>query len=226
MNDLKHIAIIMDGNGRWAVNRNLARTKGHLKGVDIVDEITKYVVGKAKYLSLYAFSTENWKRSASEVSFLMKILDKFLKEKLKVYQDNNIKFETIGDLSKFSKTLQNTIKITKQKTKNNTALTQILALNYGARDEIVRACNKIIQSDKKNIDEKYFESNLDTKEFPDVDILIRTGGNRRLSNFLLWQLSYAELFFSDTLWPDFNQIELENILNEFKKIKRNYGGIK
>ena len=223
MDALKHIAIIMDGNGRWAKKQGKIRTFGHNAGAKKVIEITKRVSQLGvKYLSLYAFSTENWKREKSEVDFLMKLLSKFLKKELKTLMENNIKFRIVGDLSKFSKSLQNVINNTIEKTKNNSGMTQILAINYGSRDEIIRAVNSI---EKKTITPKDLENALDTKDFCDVDMMIRTGGEKRLSNFLLWQSAYAELFFTKTLWPDFSLEELDHIIMNFKQRERRYGGI-
>jgi undecaprenyl diphosphate synthase len=223
MGDLKHIAIIMDGNGRWAKQQSKPRTFGHNAGAKKVIEITKEVSNlHIKYLTLYAFSTENWKREKSEVDFLMKLLSKFLKKELKTLMENDIKFRIIGDLSKFSKSLQKTIDNTIEKTKNNSGMTQILAINYGSQDEIVRAVNSI---KKETITQNDLENALDTKDFCDVDLLIRTGGEKRLSNFLLWQSAYAELFFTKTLWPDFSTEELQNIIENFKKRERRYGGL-
>jgi len=223
LNDLKHVAIIMDGNGRWAKQQGKLRTFGHKAGAQKVIEITKEASKRGlQYLTLYAFSTENWKREKSEVDFLMKLLSKFLKKELKTLMQNNIKFRIIGDLSKFSKELQKVINTTIEKTKNNNGTVQILAINYGSQDEIVRAVNKI---NKKNITKEDIELALDTKEFCDVDLLIRTGGEMRLSNFLLWQSAYAELFFTKTLWPDFGLKEFDDIIENFKKRDRRYGGI-
>ncbi len=224
MNKPKHIAIIMDGNGRWAQKRNLKRVKGHEMGAEVVRSITEFCAASEEInrLTLYAFSTENWKRPRLEVEFLMKLLDKYLKKELPTYLKNNIKFEPIGDLRAFSPNLQKTIEHVKEATKHCDGLVQSLALNYGAKNEIVRAFNAL--KDKKNITEEMLSNALDCKE--DVDILIRTGGDKRLSNFLLWQAAYAELFFIDTLWPDFSIKELEKIISKFKKIERRFGGLK
>jgi undecaprenyl diphosphate synthase len=217
----------MDGNGRWATNQNKKRIKGHEKGAEVVREITTFVSNETDidYLTLYAFSTENWKRPKLEVEFLMKLLEKYLKNELSVYLKNNVKFETIGDLSKFSKSLQKTIQETKNKTAHCTGLTQILAINYGSQDEILRAVNKICQEKKENISSQEFESYLDTANFGNVDLLIRTGGDQRISNYLLWQCAYAELEFTPTLWPDFNQQELESTIKKFTTIHRRFGGL-
>ncbi len=219
----KHVAIIMDGNGRWAKQRGFSRTKGHEQGAKTVREITKYAqkIG-IKYLTLYAFSTENWGRPKLEVNFLMKLLEDYLKSELEVYKKNNIKFKTIGDLSKFSSSLQDIIALNIEQTKTCTGLTQILALNYGSKDEIIRATKKTLKQGL-SLNEKNLEKNLDTSEFGDVDLLIRTSGELRLSNFLLWQCAYAEMFFTTTLWPDFEQSEFADILAKFHSRKRRFG---
>ncbi len=219
-----HLAIIMDGNGRWAKKRGLKRIEGHKKGAEVVKEITTYCANNPEIsvLSLYAFSTENWKRPKMEVDFLMRLLDNWLKKELETYIKNDVKFETIGDISKFSDALKKRIEYTKEKTKKNKKLTQILALNYGSRDEITRAVKKLIAK-KEEITPENIQKNLDISR--DVDLLIRTSGEIRVSNFLLWQIAYAEMFFTPTLWPDFTAGELENIINQFKKRERRFGGI-
>ena len=221
-----HLAIIMDGNGRWAKAQNKNRTEGHKIGAEVVKNITTYCSNnpEIKYLTLYAFSTENWKRPKLEVEFLMKLLDNWLKKELPTYIENQVKFEVIGDISKFSKKLQKRIEITKEKTKNFNNLTQILALNYGSRDEITRAVKKLCEKNLE-INEENISKNLDTKNIPDVDLLIRTSGEVRLSNFLLWQVAYAEMFFTSTLWPDFTPKELDKIIENYKKRERRFGGI-
>ena len=183
----KHIAIIMDGNGRWAKERELKRTAGHEEGAKVVRQITTHCnkIG-VKYLTLYAFSTENWNRPKLEVEFLMKLLDRYLKKELPVYLENNVRFKAIGDLSRFSKTLQKTIEETQNKTASCSGLTQILALNYGSKDEILRAIKKLNEKELE-VTQENFESCLDTAGVPDVDLLIRTSGEVRLSNYLLWQ---------------------------------------
>lgn len=221
----KHIAIIMDGNGRWAKERGLNRTAGHEEGAKTVRKITSYCsdIG-IKYLTLYAFSTENWERPKLEVEFLMKLLDRYLKKELSVYLENNIKFKAIGDISRFSKTLQNTIYETQNKTASCTGLTQVLALNYGSKNEIIRAIKKLNESNLE-VTEENFETCLDTAGMGDVDILIRTSGEVRLSNYLLWQNAYAEMFFTQTYWPDFNESELDDILSDFSNRERRFGAI-
>jgi len=214
----------MDGNGRWAKKRGLKRIEGHKKGAEVVKEITTYCANNPEIdvLTLYAFSTENWKRPKMEVDFLMKLLDNWLKKELETYIKNDVKFETIGDISKFSEKLKKRIEYTKEVTKNNKKLTQVLALNYGSRDEITRAVKKLIQKNEE-ITPENIQKNLDISR--DVDLLIRTSGEIRVSNFLLWQIAYAEMFFTKTLWPDFTSSELEKIINEFKKRERRFGGI-
>lgn len=220
-----HIAIIMDGNGRWAKERGLKRTSGHEEGAKTVRKITSYCakIG-VKYLTLYAFSTENWDRPKLEVEFLMKLLEKHLKNELEVYLKNNIRFKVIGDLSRFSKSLQKIIKETEEKTSKCTGLTQVLALNYGSKNEIIRAVKKLNDL-KLEVNEQNLESCLDTAGMGDVDLLIRTSGEVRLSNYLLWQNAYAEMFFTQTYWPDFNESELDDILSDFSKRERRFGGI-
>jgi undecaprenyl diphosphate synthase len=228
MNDINvpsHLAIIMDGNGRWANERGLKRTAGHEQGAITVRKITSYCASiGVKYLTLYAFSTENWNRPKLEVEYLMKLLEKHLKKELEVYLKNNIRFKAIGDLSRFSKSLQKSIKQTEEKTAVCTGLTQVLALNYGSKNEIIRAIKRL---NEKNLEvtEENLDSCLDTAGFGDVDVLIRTSGEVRLSNYLLWQNAYAEMFFTQTYWPDFDEIELYDILVEFTKRERRFGGI-
>jgi len=215
----------MDGNGRWAKSRGLSRTAGHEEGAKTVREITTHCskIG-VKTLTLYAFSTENWTRPKLEVEFLMKLLQRWFTSELPVYLANNVKFKAIGDLSKFSKSLQKTIKKVEEKTASCTGLTQVLALNYGSRDELTRAFKKMSEN-KLEITEENISTSLDTATFGDVDLLIRTSGEVRLSNFLLWQCAYSEMFFTDTLWPDFNSIELDGIIEQFLQRERRFGGI-
>jgi undecaprenyl diphosphate synthase len=224
MNHALHVAIIMDGNGRWAENRGEKRIKGHEKGAKVVREITKFCSKhkEIERLTLYAFSTENWKRPRLEVEFLMKLLEQYLKNELEEYIKNNVKFEAIGDIRAFSKSLQKLIKKVEEKTSHCDGLVQSLALNYGSHDEILRAVNQL-KTEKKDITEEMFSNALDCKD--QVDIMIRTGGDHRISNFLLWQLSYAELFFIDTLWPDFTSDELIKIIDQFNNRERRFGGL-
>ncbi|QSZ41671.1 di-trans,poly-cis-decaprenylcistransferase [Sulfurimonas aquatica] len=225
MNQAKHIAIIMDGNGRWAELQGKKRVKGHEAGAEVVKRITTYCSNSPEIerLTLYAFSTENWKRPRLEVEFLMKLLNTYLKNELSVYLQNNVRFEPIGDMRAFSKSLQATIKMVEEKTAHCDGLVQSLALNYGAQDEILRAVNALKNCDG-DITHDMLSNQLDCKE--SVDLLIRTGGDHRLSNYLLWQSAYAELFFTDTLWPDFNIKELEKIIKKFTKVERRFGGLK
>ena len=224
MNQARHIAIIMDGNGRWAEQQGKKRVKGHEAGAKVVKTITTYCSDhpEIERLTLYAFSTENWKRPRLEVEFLMKLLDNYLKKELPVYLEHNVRFEPIGDIRAFSKQLQKTIRDVEEKTAHCDGLVQSLALNYGSQDEILRAVNKLRNCDE-NITLEMLNNTLDCKH--DVDLLIRTGGDKRLSNFLLWQAAYAELFFIDTLWPDFTTKELEKIIKKFTKVERRFGGL-
>ncbi|TWO30050.1 di-trans,poly-cis-decaprenylcistransferase [Campylobacter lanienae] len=225
MNALNHLAIIMDGNGRWAKNRTLIRTDGHKKGADTVENIAIYCAKNGiKNLTLYAFSTENWKRPKSEVDFLLNLLLKFIKLKENLFLENSIRFHTIGDLSPFSAELKNAITNLKDKTKDNSRLNLILAINYGSQNEIVRAVNSALNNGFE-INEQSISSHLDSADFGDVDLMIRTGGEHRLSNFLLWQSSYAELAFTPTLWPDFDTKELDEIIAKFKITHRKFGAI-
>ena len=225
MKSPKHIAIIMDGNGRWAKQRGKIRTKGHEEGAKRVRDITQ-AAAKAgvKYLTLYAFSTENWARPKSEVEFLMKLLEKYLESEKSEYQTNGIKFEVIGDMSRFSDSLNKKISELRELTKNNKKLTQLLAINYGSKDEIVRAVKKMMDSSVE-LNEENLSIYLDTGDAPAVDMMVRTGGDKRLSNFLLWQSAYAELFFTDTLWPDFGEAELLSMIEEFKTRERRFGKV-
>jgi len=224
-NQLQHLAIIMDGNGRWAKQQGKARTEGHKMGAEVVRDITTFCAKHEtiETLTLYAFSTENWKRPKIEVNFLMKLLNNYLRNEIPTYMKLNTKFETIGDISAFSDKLKKTISETKEITKNNTNLTQVLALNYGSRDEIVRAVNRVIHSGKTVTEETLGEA-LDSP-YTDIDLMIRTSGEERLSNFLLWQLSYSEMFFTKTLWPDFTPAELKIIIEQFQHRNRKFGGI-
>jgi undecaprenyl diphosphate synthase len=227
MNDLKHIAIIMDGNGRWAKKQGfLKRIVGHEEGAKRVRELTIHASNMGlRYLTLYAFSTENWKRSEGEVSFLMKLMDRYLKNELSLFLENNVRFETIGDLSKLPSSLQDRISFTKEKTAHFDGLTQVLAVNYGSKDEIVRAVNKAVRSGQE-VTESSFDNLLDSSGMDPVDILIRTGGDKRLSNYLLWQAAYSELYFTDDLWPDFTTDKLDFIIDSFKTVERRFGGVK
>jgi len=223
---LKHLAIIMDGNGRWAKKRGLKRTKGHEQGAEIIREITTCCAKHptVETTTFYAFSTENWKRPKLEVEFLMKMLDKYLKDELETYQEYDIRFIAIGELTSFSKSLQKRIKETEELTKNNTSLTQILALNYGGRAEITNAVNTLIKQGKEHVTEEDISSALQTP-YSDIDLLIRTSGEERVSNFLLWQLSYSELYFTPTLWPDFTAKEMLEIIENYEQRASRFGGM-
>lgn len=305
MSELKHLAIIMDGNGRWAQSHNKPRREGHKAGASVVREITTWCAKHTiEYLTLYAFSTENWKRPKAEVDFLMKLLRQYLKNEKKTYLENNIRFKAIGDISSFSNPLKEMIFDLEESTQNNTNLTQILALNYGSRNEIARCFQRLLRAlregngasggsenlrgekpSNENLGglmegfggdltgelggnlggslanglmgsgagnaggensegsgycagdtwetleentarlEQAISAHLDTHFAPDVDLLIRTGGEMRISNFLLWQISYAELHFTQTFWPDFTTRELENIIAEFRTKSRRFGGL-
>lgn len=228
-NQLNHLAMIMDGNGRWATNQGKKRIEGHKRGAKVVDEITQWCVKEEiSTLTLYAFSTENWKRPKYEVEFLMKMLKDYLESELEKYQKYNIRFFAIGDMSAFSTPLKERIAYTQEATKSNDGLNQVLALNYGARNELSRAVQALgesVQGRSAEEIERMISSHLDTHSFGDVDLLIRTGGEMRLSNFLLWQLSYAELYFTSTLWPDFTPSELEEIIADYKGRNRRFGGV-
>ena len=223
---LKHLAIIMDGNGRWAKNRNEGRTKGHEKGAEVIRDITTYCAqnNEIESITFYAFSTENWKRPKLEVEFLMKLLDKYLKNELATYQENGVRFQAIGDIDSFSKALQKRIRDTEAATKDNTRLIQVLALNYGGRAEITSAVNSLLEKGKQKITEEDISSALQTP-YSDIDLLVRTSGEERVSNFLLWQISYSEFYFSPTLWPDFTPQELEKIIKTYKTRNRRFGDI-
>lgn len=225
MNELVHLAIIMDGNGRWAKRQGKERSFGHQMGAKKVREITQYAASMGiNYLSLYAFSTENWNRPKSEVAILMKLLSRFLKSEVPILLSHNIRFTIIGDISRFSTSLQKEIVKAQEATKLCTGMTQVLAINYGSQDEIVRAANKAFKINTE-LTKENIEEHLDTQGMPSVDLLIRTGGDLRLSNFLLWQSAYAELFFTKTLWPDFSTGELETIISEYIQTERRFGGL-
>ncbi len=223
---LRHLAIIMDGNGRWAKQQGLGRTKGHEKGAEVIRQITTHCANHCDIQSItfYAFSTENWKRPKAEVAFLMKLLERYLRSELPRYQEHGIRFQAIGDLSSFSTALQEQIAKTQEATQHNTALTQVIALNYGGRQEITSAVNQLIAQGRSTLTPEDISHALQTP-YSDIDLLIRTSGEERISNFLLWQLSYAEFYFSPTLWPDFTPKELEEIINNFKQRNRRFGGL-
>ena len=224
MNPLNHVAIIMDGNGRWGIKHKKSRNAGHKAGVNTVEKIIKATLkNKIRFLTLYAFSTENWKRPKKEINFLFSLLENFLVNKIDELHRQNIKLKIIG-VKKFSLRLNKLLILSEKKTKNNTKLHINLALNYGSKYELLNAC-KNLYKDKKKINEKNLNKYLQTKDIPDPDLLIRTGDTKRLSNFLLWQLAYSEIFFEKKLWPDFNERDYNNIIKRFKRVKRNFGNI-
>ena len=224
MNPLKHVAIIMDGNGRWGVKYRKSRNAGHKAGLNTVEKIIKETIKhKIKFLTLFAFSTENWKRPKEEINFLFNLLENFLKNRIIDLHKQNIKLKILGT-KKFSTKLNNLLNYSEKKTFKNTRLQINLALNYGSKSELITAFKKI-KTNKKNISEKNINKNLQTKNLPDPDLLIRTGNTKRLSNFLLWQLAYSEIFFEKKLWPDFNEKDYYRIIKEYKNIKRNFGNI-
>ena len=224
MNPIHHIAVIMDGNGRWGVKHKKSRNLGHKEGLKTVEKIIRVSIkNKIKYLTLFAFSTENWKRPKKEVNFLFELLENFLKDKINMLVKNNIKLKIIGNqifLSKINKLLKKSEKLTKK----NTKLQINLALNYGSKNELVNSFKNILKQ-KKNINEKNISKYLYTSKIPDPDLLIRTGNTHRLSNFMLCQLAYSEIYFEKKLWPDFNEKDFNKILKNFKRVKRNYGNI-
>jgi len=224
MNSIKHVAIIMDGNGRWGIKHKKSRNLGHKEGLKTVEKIIKSSIkNKIRYLTLYVFSTENWKRPKKEINFLFNLLENFLSSKISELNKQNIKLKIIGEKS-FSKKINILLNKSEKKTFKNNRLQINLALNYGSKSELVQSFN-FINRNRKKINEKNISKYLFTKNIPDPDILIRTGNTQRLSNFLLWQLAYSEIFFEKKLWPDFTENDYNRILNKFKKIKRNYGNI-
>ena len=225
MNQANHVAIIMDGNGRWALNRKKSRSYGHQQGLRTIEKIVDYAIKKKiPYLTLFTFSSENWKRPKNEVNFLFKLLENYFKKNLLKVIRNGIKVKIIGDKSKLARNLRKRIKLAENKTKKNKKISVQLALNYGSKHEIINSL-KIINKKKQKITKENFEKNLYTSGLPNPDILKRTGGQRRVSNFLLWQIAYAEIFFVNRMWPDFNKNDFQKILNTFKKIKRSFGRI-
>ena len=224
MNSVKHVAIIMDGNGRWGIKHKKSRNLGHKEGLKTVEKIIKASIkNKIKYLTLYAFSTENWKRPKKEINFLFNLLENFLLSKISEFNKQNIKLKIIGKKI-FSKKINTLLNKSEKKTSRNKKLQINLALNYGSKSEIVHSFN-IINKNKKRINEKNISKHLFTQNIPDPDLLIRTGNTQRLSNFLLWQLAYSEIYFEKKLWPDFNENDYNGILKKYKKIKRNFGNI-
>ena len=220
-----HVAIIMDGNGRWALQRGKSRNYGHQCGLKAIEKIVDYSIKKKiSYLTLFTFSSENWKRPKKEVNFLFKLLENYFKKNLLKVIKNGIKVKIIGNKPRLASNLRKIIKLAENKTRKNKKISVQLALNYGSKQEIINSM-KIVNKKKQKITIKNFEKNLYTSGFPDPDILIRTGGQRRLSNFFLWQIAYTEIFFVKKMWPEFNNNDFQKILNKFKKIKRNFGNI-
>ena len=225
MNPINHVAIIMDGNGRWGLKHKNNRNSGHKAGIKTVETIIKETLKhNIKFLTLYTFSTENWKRPKDEISFLFTLLENFLEKKINLLIKNNIRLKTIGDKKPFSQKIITLLKKTETKTNKNKNLQINLALNYGSKNELINAFKKM-RNNKSSITEKNISNHLYTKDIPDPDLLIRTGNTMRLSNFLLWQLAYTEIFFEKKLWPDFNANDFKRILIKFKKLKRNFGKI-
>lgn len=227
-----HVAIILDGNGRWAKQRNMPRNYGHTQGSKAVEKICEdaYKMG-IKYLTVYAFSTENWKRPKDEVDAIMKLLRTYLATSMKTAKKNNMRVRILGDKSRLSEDIVKSINELEEATKNNTGLNLQVAINYGSRDEIIRAVKALSLDIKKNIididhiDETLLSKYLDTKDIPDPDLLIRTSGEQRLSNFLLWQLAYTEFYFTDVLWPDFDKKELMKAIEYYSGRTRRFGAI-
>ena len=224
MNPLNHVAIIMDGNGRWGVKHKNSRNAGHKAGLNTVEKIIKETIkNKIKFLTLYAFSTENWKRPKKEINYLFSLLETFLINRVEELHKQNIKLKIIG-VKNFSTKLNNLLNKSEKKTFKNSKLQINLALNYGSKFELINAF-KSLKKKKEKISEKNIKKYLQTKNIPDPDLLIRTGNTQRLSNFLLWQLAYAEIFFEKKLWPDFSEKDYNRIIKKFKNIKRNFGNI-
>jgi len=224
MNPLNHVAIIMDGNGRWGLKKKNSRNAGHRAGLNTVEKIIKETIKqKIQYLTLFTFSTENWKRPKKEITYLLNLLENFLIDKIEDLHKQNIKLNIIG-VKNFSKKLNSLLNISEKKTSKNTKLQINLALNYGSKFELLNAFKNLNKNNEK-ISEKNLKKYLQTKNIPDPEILIRTGNTKRLSNFLLWQIAYTEIFFEKKLWPDFNENDYIKIIKSFKKIKRNFGSI-
>ena len=225
MNPVKHVAIIMDGNGRWGIKHKDSRNSGHRAGLSIVEAIIEECINeKIKYLTLYTFSTENWKRPKKEVNFLFNLLETFLTKKIDSLIKKKIRLNFIGELNKLPHNLKKLIKISEKKTSKNTIIQVNIALNYGSKNELIKSV-KLINKKNITVNEKNINNNLFTKNIPDPSILIRTGNTHRLSNFMLWQMAYTEIFFEKKLWPDFNKKDFKKILTKFKSIKRNFGSI-
>ena len=225
MNPINHVAVIMDGNGRWGIKHKGSRNLGHRAGLKTVEDVIQVSIEeKIKYLTLYTFSTENWKRPKNEVSFLFRLLENFLKEKTDVLIKRKIKLKFIGELKRIPPTLKKLIKTSEKKSSQNSIIQVNIALNYGSRSELINTL-KLINKKKIKINEMNIDNNLFTKNIPSPDIMIRTGNTQRLSNFLLWQLAYTEIFFEKKLWPDFKKKDFIEILKRYRLIKRNFGSI-
>ena len=227
----KHVAVIMDGNGRWAAKRNLVKKAGHKAGADTLEKISRHADKLGiKHFTVYAFSTENWKRSEEEVSGLMDLLRKYLDDHIKRAKRDNIRVDVIGDVTRLDKDIQEKIEALKEISKDKTGLFLHIALNYGGRDEILRAVRKMAEDIKEgkkeisDIDEKFFSSYLDTKDIPDPELLIRTSGEERISNFLLWQIAYSEMNFSEKLWPDYTEKDFDEAIYNYQHRERRFGG--
>ena len=224
MNPLNHVAIIMDGNGRWGLKYKNSRNAGHKAGLKTVEKIIKASIkNKIEHLTLYAFSTENWKRPKKEVNYLFNLLENFLIDRIEELHKKNIKLKIIG-VKKFSSKLNKLLELSEKKTSKNTKLQINLALNYGSKSELINAFKKLNRN-REAVNEKNLTKYLQTRNIPDPDILIRTGNTKRLSNFLLWQLAYSEIFFEKKLWPEFNEKDFIRIINNYRSIKRNFGNI-
>ena len=224
MNPLNHVAIIMDGNGRWGLKNRNSRNAGHKAGLNTVEKIIKETIkNKIRFLTLYAFSTENWSRPKKEINYLFNLLETFLIDRLEDLHSQNIRLKVIG-VKSFSSKLNNLLRKSEKKTSKNTKLQINLALNYGSKFEIINAL-KLLKKANDKITEKNLSKYLQTKDIPDPDLLIRTGNTKRLSNFLLWQLAYSEIFFEKKLWPDFNEKDYSKIIKNYRSIKRNFGNI-
>ena len=222
MNKLNHVAFIMDGNGRWGRKKNKGRNFGHLKGVEVVKNIVKNSIEfKVPIVTFYVFSSENWNRPKTEIKYLFNLINNYFLKEIDNVIKQGIRINILGEIKNLSQNLQQTLRSTVKLTKKNNKIIVNLAINYGSKNEIINTFKKT----KKKLNLKNFEKNLYTKGMPDPDILIRTGGHKRLSNFMLWQLAYTELFFLNKLWPDFNYLDLKRIIIKYKKIKRNFGSI-
>ena len=225
MNPINHVAIIMDGNGRWGIKHKGSRNSGHRAGLDTVETVIEQcIIENIKHLTLYTFSTENWKRPKKEITFLFNLLENFLTKKINNLIKRKIKLKFIGELSKLPTKLKKVIKISEKKTLQNSVIQINIALNYGSKNELVNSI-KLINKKKIKVNEENIDKHLFTNNIPNPELLIRTGNARRLSNFMLWQLAYTEIYFIKKLWPDFQKKDFQNILIKFKKIKRNFGSI-